>query len=230
MPNNFPGATLPLHRGSMPSFPTHEELSQTEPVIDSDQSLIDEPPPPYTNDAQVIYPLGTVLPADHFLDVDPNTPSPLAPVPQRHSSLYQVLKHETPASPLPGTLQSRVSSLAHALEPQDPQARQAPRPYTPAFRDRLGSYGISANATQMSSMSLTLAGDPRSTLLEGRVPAPAQTQALVSSETPLTAGVNAPSQNLSVVTPLQAHTLAHSYPEVPNHDYDTLPRLRKVSL
>lgn len=242
MPSSFSGSTLPalhLHRGSTSSLASHEEFPQTEPAIDSDQGLFDEPPPPYTNNSLVVHPLSNVfpppavLPGDRLLNLGPITSSPLAPVPLRHSSLYQVLKHESPASPSLGTLQSRVSSLAHALEPQDPQARQAPLPCTPALGDRLGSYGISApspNATQMTSTSLTLVAGAgaRSTLVQVPIPAaptPAQTQGLVSSETP-----HAPAQNLSVVTPSHAHTLAHSFPEVATHDYDTLPRLRKVSL
>ncbi|KAI9455789.1 hypothetical protein BJY52DRAFT_1224506 [Lactarius psammicola] len=246
MPTSFSGSTLPalhLHRGSTSSFASHEELSQSESPIDSDQSLFDEPPPPYTNNSLLVHPLSGVFPppaglsTGRLLDVGPISSSPLAPVPLRHSSLYQVLKHESPASPLIGTLHSRVSSLAHALEPQDPQARQAPLPCTPALGDRLGSFGISAsspNAAQMTSSSLTLvagAGDPRSTLVQVPLlaaPAPAQSQSLISSETPPTTCANVPAQNLSVVTPLYAHTLAHPFPEVTTHDYDTLPRLRKL--
>ena len=240
MSSSFSGAALPalhLHRGRTSSFASHGELPQTMPTIDSDQSLFDEPPPPYTNNSQTIHPLGNVFPpsavlsGDRLLSVGPITSTPLAPVPLRHSSLYQVLKHESPASPLTGTLQSRVSSLAHALEPQDPQAQQAPLPCTPALGGRQGSYGILAplpNESQMTSTSVNLAGDPRSTLV--RVPhlaasAPAQAQALgVSSEMPPT--MSAPAQKLNLVT----HTLAHSFPEVATHDYDTLPRLRKVCL
>ncbi len=242
MPSSFSGSTLPalhLHRGSTSSFASNEELSQTEPAFDSDQSLFDEPPPPYTNNSLLVHPLSGVFPppaglsTDRLLNLGPMTSSPLAPVPLRHSSLYQVLKHESPASPSIGTLHSRVSSLAHALEPQDPQARQAPLPCTPALGDRLGSFGISAPSPNATSTSLTLAGDPRPTLVQ--VPllaahAPTRTQGLVSSGTPPTTCTNAPTQNLSLVTPLHAHTLAHSFPDVATHDYDTLPRLRKVSL
>ncbi|KAI9433306.1 hypothetical protein H4582DRAFT_1000821 [Lactarius indigo] len=193
IPNSFSGSTLPalhLHRIGPSGFASHEELSQTELAIDSDQSLFDEPPPPYTNNSLLVHPLSGVLSTDRFLNVGPMTPSPLAPVPLRHSSLYQVLKHESPASPSIGTLHSRVSSLAHALEPQDPQARQAP---TPALGDRLGSFGISAsspNAAQMTSTSLSLVTgvrDPCSTLVQVPLLAalgPTQTQGLVSSEAP----------------------------------------------
>ena len=245
IPDTFSGSTLPalhLHRGGTTSFASHEELSQTMPAFDSSQSfLFDEPPPPYTNN----YPLGNgfpqsaVLSTDRFLNVGPMTSSPLAPVPLRHSSLYQVLKHETPASPSTGTLHSRVSSLAHALEPQDPQARQARLPCMPALGDRLGSYGISASlpdaATPMSSMSLhpTAPADPCSTLVQVprlALPVPTQTQALLSSEMSPTARANAPAKKLSVVTPSHTHTLAHPFTEATSHDYDMLPRLRKVSL
>jgi hypothetical protein len=175
-----------------------------------------------------------MLSSDRLLNVGPMTPSPLAPVPLRHSSLYQVLKHESPASPLTGTLHSRASSLAHALEPQDPQARQAPRP---GHGDRLDPYGISARSPNMTT-SLNLAaapGDFRSNLVQVprlTLPAPAQTQqAPFSAETsPTAARANPPAQNLSIVAPLQAHTLAHALPEATTHDYDTLPRLRKVSV
>ncbi|KAN0131042.1 hypothetical protein V8E53_011175 [Lactarius tabidus] len=248
IPSSFSGSAHPalhLRRGGTSSFASHEELSQTMPAFESEQGFFDEPPPPYTNSSQIVHSLGNafqqpaVLSTDRFLNLGPMTSSPLAPVPLRHSSLYQVLKHESPASPLTGTLQSRVSSLAHALEPQDPQARQAPLPCTPVGGDRLGSYGISAsspkpNANQMTSMSLNLVSapvDPCSNLVQ--VPrlsllAPAQRQTLVSSETRPTARVNAPAQNLSVVTPLHTHTLAPPFPEVTTHDYDTLPRLRKL--
>ncbi|KAH8996976.1 hypothetical protein EDB86DRAFT_959103 [Lactarius hatsudake] len=243
IPNSFSGSALPalhLHRVGPPGFASHEELSQAELAIDSDQGSFDEPPPPYTNNSLLVHPLSGVYPpsavlsTDRFLNVGPMTSSPLAPVPLRHSSLYQVLKHESPASPSIGTLHSRVSSLAHALEPQDPQARQAPLPCTPALGDRLGSYGISApspNAAQMTSTSLSLvAGDPCSTLVRVPLaaPAPAQTQRLASSEAPLTTCAIVPPQNLSIVTPQHAHTLAHGIPEVATHDYDTLPRLRKL--
>ncbi|KAF8267086.1 hypothetical protein EI94DRAFT_77039 [Lactarius quietus] len=213
------------------------------PVIDSDQSFFDEPPPPYTNNSLTVHPLGNafqqpaVFSNDRFLS--PMTSSPLAPVPLRHCSLYQVLKHESPASPLTGTLHSRVSSLAHALEPQDPQARQAPLPCASALGDRLGFSGISApspSATQTHTRSTSLnlvtsPADPCSNLVQ--VPslalsAPAQMQSHVSSKTPPTARANAPSQNSSVITPSHSHTLAHPFQEAPTHDYDTLPRLRKL--
>ena len=240
IPNSFSGQALPalhLHRGGMSSFASQEELSQTMPAIDSSQSILfDEPPPPYTNNYSLgdAYPQPAVLSSDRLLNVGQMTHPPLAPVPLRHSSLYQVLKHESPASPLTGTIHSRVSSLAHALEPQDPQARQAPRP---GHGDRLGSYGISAPSPNMTtSLNLTAApGDLCSNLVQ--VPrltlhAPAQTQqALVSAETsPTAARANPPAQNLSAVAPLHAHTLAHALPEATNQDYDTLPRLRKVSV
>ncbi|KAF8263303.1 hypothetical protein EI94DRAFT_605306 [Lactarius quietus] len=237
IPSSYSGSTLPalnLHRGDTSSLASHEELSQIMPVIDSDQSFFDEPPPPYTNNSLTVHPLGNAFqqPAifsnDRFLS--PMTSSPLAPVP---------LKHESPDSPLTGTLHSRVSSLAHALEPQDPQARQAPLPCASALGDRLGSSGISApspSATQTHtrSTSLNLATSPAvpcSNLVQ--VPslalsAPAQMQSHVSSKTPPTARANAPSQNSSVITPSHSHTLAHPFQEATTHDYDTLPRLRKL--
>ena len=246
IPSSFSGPTITaphLHRGGTSSFASHEEFSQTMPAFDSEQGFFDEPPPPYTNSSQIVHPLSnafqppTVLSTDRFLNLGPMTSSPLAPVPLRHSSLYQVLKHESPASPRTGTIQSRVSSLAHALEPQhDPQARQAP---LPASGDRLGSYGISApppNASQMTSTSLNLVSapvDPCSNLVQVprlSLPGPVQTPSLVSAETRSAAArASAPAQNLSVVTPMHTHTLAPPFPEVTTHDYDTLPRLRKVS-
>ncbi|KAH9030243.1 hypothetical protein EDB83DRAFT_2420671 [Lactarius deliciosus] len=83
----------------------------------------------------------------------------------------------------------------------------------------------------MTSTSLSLVtGDPCSTLVRVplAVPAPAQTQRLASSEAPPTTRAIVPPQNLSIVMPQHAHTLAHSFPEVATHDYDTLPRLRKL--
>ena len=252
IPSSFsgPAITAPhLHCGGTSSFAGHEELSQTMPAFDSEQCFFDKPPPPYTNNFQIVHPLSNtsqqpaVLSTDRSLNLGPITSSPLAPVPLRHSSLYQVLKHESSALPRTGTHQSRVSSLAHALEPHhDPQARQAP---LSASGDRLGPYGMSAvsasppNANQMTSTSLHLVSapvDPCSNLVPVpclSLPGPAQTQSLVSAETQLAATrATSPAQNLSVVRPMHTHNthiLAPPFPEVTTHDYERLSRLRKVS-
>ena len=244
---DFSRTTLPgfqAHQGYTSSFENQEEFLQTESKMGCDQSAFDEPPPPYTNHSLVAHhPLSNNLPPSavltrHLRNVGPITSSPLAPVPLRHSSLFQVLKHESPASPSIGTFQhSRVSSLAHALEPQGPQARQTPLPCTPALGDRQGTFGISApspSATQMSSMSLNLVapGDACPTLVQ--VPpqsVPAHAQGPLSSETPsINVTVNATTHSLSLVTPLSPRTLAPSFPEVANQDYEMVPRPRKVSL
>jgi hypothetical protein len=152
-------------------------------------------PPPYPHDALLVNNLlsdvfssSAVFPAETLLNIGLITPSPLAPVSLRHSSLYQVLRHESPTSPAQGTLQSRGSSIAHALEPQ---ARQVPRPCTPALRDRQGSTigppEILLSSEKVASTSLTaVAVDPSPSLLH--LPAldlspPAQVQLPVSSAT-----------------------------------------------
>ncbi|KAH9022648.1 hypothetical protein EDB85DRAFT_1895170 [Lactarius pseudohatsudake] len=248
IPNCFSGSTQPalhLHWGGISSFASHEEFSQTDseqPVTDywQPESLFDEPPAPYPNNScpplSGVFLPDPVLSTDRRWNIDPMTSSPLAPLPLRHSSLYQVLKHELPAPPSIGTLHARMSSLAHALEPQDPQARQAALPCTPALGDRLGSFGVSAPSPNAASMSLSLggwAGDPSSCSTLVQVPclvvsAPTQTQGSVSSEALPTTCADAPPQNLSIVTPLHAHTPAHSFPEVATHNYDMLPRLCKL--
>ncbi|KAH9011417.1 hypothetical protein EDB83DRAFT_2322200 [Lactarius deliciosus] len=244
--NCFSGSTQPalcLNWGGISSLAGHEELSQTNserPATDHWKRLFDEPPSPYPNNSHPplsgVFLPDAALSTDHLWNIDPMTSSPLAHVPLRQSSLYQVLKHELPALP---SLHSRMSSLAHALDPQDPQAHQAALPCTPAPGDRIGSFGMSApspNAAHQVSTSLPLgagAGDPSSFSTLVQVPhpvvsAPAQTQGSVSSEAPPTTCAIAPPQNLSIVTLLHAHFPAHSFPEVATHDYDTLPRLRKL--
>jgi hypothetical protein len=183
----------------------------------------DEPPPPHLNNSPHFFSQSALLHTDRHVSVGqitPNTPSPLTPVPLRHSSLYQVLKQEYPASPTLGTLQSGVSSIAHALEPQEPLARHAPPLCTPVAgnaRDYTISASTSESALSASQTSLAIvAGEPCPPLPQAHPP--------VSSATPHCASVSA--QSRPVVTPLQAHTLVPSLSEV---DYDTFPRLRKVS-
>ncbi|KAF8495128.1 hypothetical protein F5888DRAFT_1712249 [Russula emetica] len=173
------------------------------------------------------------LPTDRLLNFEPITSSPLAPVPLRHSSLYQVLKQESPASPTQGTLQSGTSSIAHALEPQESQTRQAPPLSTPVLGNTRGSM-IGASESALSASQITtaslavVAADPCPHLLEDSTAATsAQALPPISSATPPCTSVVA--QNGSVVTPLQAHTLVAPQPEVTTHDYDTFPRLRKSS-
>jgi hypothetical protein len=223
---------LRAHRNNTSGFANYDLLSPIESAISNPDlpTTFDEPPPPYPNNPLLVsnppsdvFSSSAVFPAETLLNI---TPSPLAPVPLRHSSLYQVLKHESPTSPAQGTLRSRASSIAHALEPQ---ARQVPLPCTPALRDRQGSaFGppeILLGPEQVASTSLTaVAVDPSALDLSP----PAQAQPPVSSATPPCVVV--PAQDVSVVTPIEAHTLTDPLPEVTTHDYDTLPRLRKVSI
>jgi hypothetical protein len=148
------------------------------------------------------------------MNVGSITPSPL-----RHSSLYQVLEHDTPALPGQGTVHSGVSSIAHALQPQELQTRQALPMCTPV----LGN-------TQVASTSpATVVVDLCSTVLQTPAGAPsAQVPPPVSSATPPCASAP-PAENGSVITPLGGHTLSQSLPEVTIHDYDTNSCLCKVS-
>ena len=234
MPNNE--MLVQSHRNSTYGFANYSGLS----VIHPDQSItFDEPPPPYPKNSLPVSPLGDVfsqpalLSTDCLLNLEPITSSPLAPVPQRHSSLYQVLKQESPVSPAQGTLQPGTSSIAHALEPQESQTRQAPPLGTPVLGNMRGSMiGASDSASSDSQITTTslaaVATDSYPPLPEDRTAATsAQILSPVSSVTPPCTSVAA--QNGSVVTPLQAHTLVPTPPEVTTYDYDTFPRLRKVS-
>lgn len=236
MPNNHSEMLVQAHRNSTYGFANYNELS----VIHPDQSItFDEPPPPYPNNSLPVSPLSDVfsqpalLPTDRLLNLEPITSSPLAPVPLRHSSLYQVLKQESPLSHAQGTLQPGTSSIAHALEPQELQTRQAPLLSTPVLGNTRGSMiGASdsaLNASQITTTSLAaVAADPCSHLPEDPTAASsAQVLPPVSCATPPCTSV--PAQSGFVVTPLQAHTLAPTQPEVTTHDYDTFPRLRKSS-
>ena len=245
MPSNHSEPLVPLlqaHRNNTSGLANYDTLSQIDSVIHTDQSAIfDEPPPPYPNNALLVSPLSDVFPQsallsnERLLNVGPVAQSPLAPVPLRHSSLYQVLKQESPVSPAQGTLQSGMSSIAHALEQQEPRARHAPPPCTPVLGDTSGSTTGGASESALSASQITptslavVAADHRCLALP-QVPALAPStlpaQLPVSSATPPYAAV--PSQNGSVATPLPAHTLAQSLVDVTTHDYDTLPRLRKV--
>jgi hypothetical protein len=219
-----------------------------------------EPPPPYPNNNTLIVssPLSDVfsqsshLPTKRHLTDNRSitasgTASPLAPVPLRHSSLYQVLKQNAPITSAQGTQQSGVSLIAHALGPQEVQARQAPPARTPVLRvgntwgptitsDSALSGGQSSISTSLAPMAA--AADPP-TFPQLVVLLPPSTsvqtastdQSPVSSATPPSAAaVPARKESIAVVTPSQAHTLAQLLPEVTTQDYHTLSRLRKVSL
>ena len=224
IPSNHPELLVQAHRNSTSGYGNYNGLSVINP--DHHSLAFDEPPPPYPNNSPHVFSQSALLPTDRHVSVGQITPSPLTPVPLRHSSLYQVLKQEYPASPTLGTLQSGVSSIAHALEPQEPLARHAPPLCTPVVgNSRDYTIGASASesalsASHISTTSLAVvAGEPCPPLPQAHPP--------VSSATPPCASV--PAQSRSVVTPLQAHTLVPSLPEVTTHDYDTFPRLRKVS-
>jgi len=238
MPSNV--SLLQSHRGSTSSLANYDGLSQIESAMNPDPlAVFDDPPPPYPNNSLLVHPLSdgfsqpTLLSTERHLHVGSFTPSPLAPVPLRHSSLYQVLKHDTPISPAQGTLQSGVSSIAHALEPQELQVRQVPPACAPVLGNTrgpmIGASESALSASQFTSTSLAVvaAADLSPALPQLPTLAPsAQAQSPVSSATPPSASV--PAQDGSVVTP-QAHTLAQPIPGVTTQDYDTLPRLRKVS-
>jgi hypothetical protein len=236
MPNNHSEMLVQAHRNSSNGFANYNGDS----VIHPDQSITcDEPPPPYPNKSLPVSPLSDVFaqpalpPTDRLLNVEPITYSPLALVPLRHNSLYQVLKQESPASPAQGTLQYGTSSIAHALQPQESQTREAPPLSMPVLGNTRGSViGASESALSASQITTTslaaVAADPCPHFPEDPTAATsARALPPVSSATPPCTSVAA--QNESVVTPLQAHTLVLSQPEVTTHDYDTFPRLRKVS-
>ncbi|KAI0279471.1 hypothetical protein BC826DRAFT_1192045 [Russula brevipes] len=242
MPSSYSQSSVPLrqaHQNGTLGFTGFDEPSQAESALNPDPStMFDEPPPPYPHNTLLVSPLSDVFPPSSLLSTDllnvgPITPSPLAPVPLRHSSLYQVLKHDTPALPGQGTVQSGVSSIAHALQPQELPARQALPIRTPVLGNtRSSTIGASESAlaaTQVASTSpAAVVVDLCSTLPQIPTVAPsARAQRPVSSATPPCAPVPQ-AENGSVVTPLGGHTLALSLPEVTIHDYDTLPRLRKL--
>jgi hypothetical protein len=227
-PSNHPDMLVQVHRHSTSGFANYNGYS----AINPERSMtFDEPPPPYRNNSLPVNPFSDAFlqsallstASDRPLSVGPITPSPLTPVPLRHSSLYQVLRHDSPASPVQGTPQSGVSSIAHALEPQELQARTR----TPVFGNARGStIGASESTLSAGRTSLAVVAiDPCHPLPHGHTLAISpRAQSPVSSATPPCA-----SQNGSVVTPLQSHTLVQSPPEVATQDYDTFPRLRKVS-
>jgi hypothetical protein len=240
---------LQSHRSSTSGLADYDGLSQSESAVIPDPlALFDEPPPPYPNNSLLVSPLSDVfpqsalLPTERHLHLGSFTPSPLAPVPLRHSSLYQVLKEDTAISPAQGTLQSGVSSIAHALEPQELQARQVPPVCLPVLGDAQGPV-VSASDSPLgtgqppsaTSHAVVAVADPCQSLpqLVPTLAPVAQAQPPVSSATPPTSA-SARAQNGSVVTtPTQAHTLTLMEPIPPEltttQDYDTLPRLRKVS-
>jgi hypothetical protein len=246
LPNSYSDSLVPLvraHQGGTSGSASYDLVSPVESAISNPDSytLFDEPPPPYQNNALVVGNSqgdifsSAVLPAETLLNIGPITPSPVAPVPLRHSSLYQVLKQDSRTSLAQGTLRSQASSIAHALEPQEPPARQVPPSCTPALRDRqnttIGRPELLLNTELAASTSLTAVAMNPSPILP-QLPSVdlarhAQAQSPVSCATPTR--VMAPAQGVSVVTPLEAHTLADPLPDAPTHDYDMLPRLRKVS-
>ncbi len=177
MPSNHSDMLVQAHRNSASDYANYNGHS----VIHPDRSItFDEPPPPYPNNSLPLSPLSDVfsqtaiLPSDHLLNVEPISSSPLAPVPLRHSSLYRVLKQESPASPTRGTLQSRESSIAHALELQESQTRQAPPLSMPILGNtRSSTIGASESALSASQIALTslaaVAVDPCPPLAEDHI-------------------------------------------------------------
>lgn len=227
MPNNHSEMLVQAHRNITNGFASYNGFSAVHP----DQSIsFDEPPPPYPNNPLPVSPLSDVfpqpalLPTDRLLNAGPITYTPLAPVPLRHSSLYRVLKQESPASPTQGTLQYGTSSIAHALEPQESHTRVGNR-----RGSMIGASELALSPSQITATSLAaVAADPCSHFPEDPTAATsARALPPVSSATPPCTSVAA--QNESIVTPPQCHTLVISQPEVTTHDYDTFPRLRKVS-
>jgi hypothetical protein len=260
VPGNYSEPLVPLFRthqsGTASGFANFDGLSQFESIMNSDQlSPLDEPPPPYPNNNSLlvgnlqsdVFSQSGLLPTERHLTDDGSisgTASPLAPVPLRHSSLYQVLKQNTPISPAQGTQQSGVSLIAHALGPQELQARQAPPVRTPLLGNKRGPTITSDSAlsggqlsTPTSLAPVAAAVEPPTLPLLHALPPPstsvraaATAQSPVSSATPPCAeAVPAQKEPIAVVTPTQAHTLVQSIPELTTQDYDTLPRLRKVS-
>jgi hypothetical protein len=166
IPSNHPEMLVQAHRNGMSSFGHYNYNGPS--VINSDQSLsIDEPPPPYANNSLPVSPLSDVdvfsqsalLHPDRRLSGGPVTQSPLTPVPLRHSSLYHVLKQEeSPASPTQGMLQSGESSIAHALELQEPQPRHVHpscKPIIGNARARGSTIGASESALSASKITTT---------------------------------------------------------------------------
>jgi len=242
MPSNYsePSMLPPqTRRISAPGFGNYDGFSGIGSVMDLDPSTpIDEPPPPYPTNSMLVSPMSDILNSTLLRpDVGSITPSPLAPVPQRHNSLYQVLKHESQASPAQGTVSSPMSSIAHALELPEQPVRLVPPPRTPALRNRrgptIGASETSLGVSQIASTSLAgmAVADARLSVpkLSTLPAAQVQVQPPVSCATPPSAATMQAQNGSAVVTPLHGHTLAQSLPEVTTNDYDTLPRLRKVS-
>ena len=242
MPSNYsePSMLPPqTRRISAPGFGNYDGFSGIGSVMDLDPSTpIDEPPPPYPTNSMLVSPMSDILNSTLLRpDVGSITPSPLAPVPQRHNSLYQVLKHESQASPAQGTVSSPMSSIAHALELPEQPVRLVPPPRTPALRNRrgptIGASETSLGVSQIASTSLAgmAVADARLSVpkLSTLPAAQVQVQPPVSCPTPPSAATMQAQNGSAVVTPLRGHTLAQSLPEVTTNDYDTLPRLRKVS-
>jgi hypothetical protein len=164
IPSNHPEMLVQAHRNGLTNFENYNYNGPS--VINPDQPLsIDEPPPPYANNSLPVSPLSDVdvfsqsvlLRPDRRLSGGPVTQSPLTPVPLRHSSLYHVVKpEESPASPTQGTLQSRESSIAHALELQEPQPRHVHPSCTPILgnaRARGSTIGASESALSIGKIT-----------------------------------------------------------------------------
>jgi hypothetical protein len=246
MPNNYLEPLAPslrAHRNSFSGLANYDLVSPVESAISNPDftTAFDEPPPPYPNNVLFVnnspsdgFSPSAVVPTDSLLSIGSIVQSPLAPVPLRHSSLYHVLKQESPNSPAQGTRQSRASSIAHALEPQELQGREVPLSCTPAVRHRqnstIGRPQLLLNIEPAAVEVETSPALPQLPVLDLAPPAEAQAQDPVSSDTPPCVAPVVPAQDSSVVTPLEAHTLADSLPDVTTHDYDTVPRLRKVSV
>lgn len=140
-----------------------------------------------TYDPQTFHPSSTLCSGQDLSQQDYNHwQDSFDTMPPHHA--LSMLMHEPPALTPAATLRFPVSSLAHALEPQDPHHSHSSRLATPA-----------------------------------------PTQDPVSPETRPAERANTPAQNLSVATPIHTQTLVPPFPGVTTPDYDTLPRLHKVS-
>jgi len=248
IPSNYsePAMSLPQAGNSAPGFANYG-LSGIESVMNLDPfTPINELPPPYSTNSMLVSPIGnisqsTVLEPERFADVGSIMPSPLAPVPQRHSSLYWVLKHEFQASPAQGKMPSATSSIAHplALELQERQTRLVPRPCTPAFGNRwdlsIGAFETSLSPSQIASTALAAMAKADARPAAPKLPTlpvgstcQVQVRSRVSCATPPSTATMQAQKGFAGVTCWRGHMLASS-PKVITNDYDTLPRVRKVS-
>jgi hypothetical protein len=153
--NNHPKMRIQAHLNSMFGFGNYNGLS----LVNPDQSMaFNKPLPPYLNNSLPVSPMSDVFlqsallstASDCLLSMGPIVPPPLTPVPLGHSSLYQVLKLDSPPSPV---LQCGMSSIAHPLGPQELQAQQA----SPSCAPVLGSAQRSMIGTSESAGQTSLA-------------------------------------------------------------------------